>query len=194
MAEFGFYLMSLMVGLMVWMVTSLMISIVGLSGKDVSKRLLLVLSFVLGVPSLIFLIIFPPQAILLFELAMVLIGLSLGYWTGCKAARKDWRERIARAEAVGQWGATNFARLDQNGDQLLCTLDLARFVASADSTPEDRQMAGKISSLFADIGHPAVSETVKAGNALPTRPVVISKEDFQTYLDRKKVLAKSWDL
>ncbi|MBS1993426.1 MAG: hypothetical protein JSS83_23075 [Cyanobacteria bacterium SZAS LIN-3] len=197
--------MCLMTGMIVWMTMNVMLSLVGLAGKEPADAITRVLSVIFGLVVLIMVFVSRGDPLLLLQAGAVFAGLGLGVYSGRRSVRKQIAQKLCDALWLSQWGEANFHRLDQNGDGVVCTLDLARFCAglygaaatgSPQSLEKDRRMAAQIGAAFADIGHDAVADILEQNpDARPfpvARPKVISQQDIGGYHAKLHARWEGW--
>ena len=180
---------------------NVMVSVLALQGKplaDALARVFYVMFGSLASVGIILAVYFSRSDCfgLIIQIACIMLGLRLGFRSAYKNARRAAAAELAVLTEMTGWAQANFARLDVNGDTVICALDLAHFSVQDDLTDADRKHLAKLSRSVDDIGHEAVSRSLQNNPAavafIPFIPKVVSETDLAVFIDRKKALWAGW--
>lgn len=177
-----------MMAAMLILMPGVLLSTIARAGEAATRQMAWFIFVLLMLPGLIVFFTGGPTTSTASILVVNLVSLSAGVYLGLRSARREAARLVRSAEQMSTWGKSNFARLDVNGDGLVCALDLANFSKNIGTAQEDLEMASRLSYMLNDLGHSAEN-----GNASKMQsPRVASLEDFVQYGTKKRQLFPSW--
>lgn len=178
----------MMVGMLVFM-PSVLLSTVARAGEAATRQMAWFIFVLLLLPGVIVFFTSGPSPTTVSIVLVNVTSLALGVWLGLRAAAKSVQSLMRDAEQMSAWGTANFARLDVNGDGVVCALDLTRFSKTIGLPREDLEMASRLSYMLDDVGH-QVESGGKSGQV--RTPKVASAQDFAQYAKKKRQLYPTW--
>lgn len=182
-------MVGLVMGLMLAFMPGVLLTTIARAGEAAVRQMAWFIFILLMMPGVIVFFTSGPSTTTVSILLLNFVSLAVGIWLGLKASAKSVQSLVRDAAQMSAWGSANFARLDVNGDGVVCALDVTRFSKTIGLPREDLEMASRLSYMLDDVGHQEESGG-KSGQV--RTPKVASAQDFAQYEKKKRQLFPTW--